>query len=556
MTSALDAEPGAAGVAYAPTPNTAWAQDDRIDHALMDLAALTPPPTFFALSPTALILPMPDCVPIAPENVLLGHVSPLELVAQRDAERVIAAWEHATEHGTSCVTAHLASPPDGEIAVHFVDSRARFGVLLGAIIGLPDDPDGQRAHRRMGPRVVRMRKDRFATVLGIDPAFTRLLGWTGQQLLGRRALELVHPDDQIRAIANWVAMLQSPADQVRVRLRHRHADGTWLWFEVINTHRLDNPQHGDVLGEMVEITDEMAAQEALRARTLLLQRLTDTLPMGVAQLDLTQRIIYRNERLATVLGATAQRLNDQLAGLDDRDRAEVLAVVDRALLDNVDADLEVALAGRRCAILVRPLQDDAGAVTGAILTVTDITESVRLRDQLERRASYDVLTGCRNRESVFAELGERISAQHRASTGVAVVFVDLDRFKTINDQFGHAAGDRLLQTTGDRLLGAVRGRDIVGRIGGDEFLVVASPVAGRAAALAVAQRVARALKGPLAVDSEILETTASIGVAWTDEPIEPDALVAAADAAIYIAKRAHDGSPVLSDHTALAVVRP
>ena len=549
MTSRLNAPPVApSGAARGPIPHTPRVDNGQIEHALKNLAALTPSPTFFALSPTALILPMPECVPVAAENVLHGHVSPLELVAQHDAERVIAAWERAMEQGTSAVTAHLASDPTNEIALHFVDSRDRFGVLLGAIIGLPDDLDSERAHRRMGPRVVHMRKDRFATVLDVDPAFTKLLGWTAEQLVGGRALELVHPDDQIRAIANWVAMLQAPDDQVRVRLRHQHADGSWLWFEVTNTHRLDDARYGDILGEMVDITDEMAAHEELRAHTSLLQRLTESLPIGVAQLDLARRIVYRNERLDTVLAATAERLDEQLAGLSDSDRANVLAAVEHTLAGNVDADLEVALAGRQCAIVVRALPDETGDVTGAILTVADITESAQLRDQLERRATYDALTGCRNRESVFAALGERLSAPHRASSGVAVVFVDIDRFKTVNDQFGHAAGDRLLEATCDRLLSAVRGGDIVGRIGGDEFLVVASPVPGRAAALEVAERVAQSLQGLLMVDGELLESTASIGVAWTDEPIKPDALVAAADAAMYTAKSARDGRPVLSDH--------
>src|SRR5664279_3378652 len=208
-----------------------------------------------------------------PQEILKdGIVPPHAVFASRGYHRV--AGQFAASHG---VRVHVAG-------VDLVrDEAGRFRVLEDNI--------------RVPSGVSYVLENRHAMTIVLPEAFTRLLAWTGPQLVGRRALVFVHPDDQIRAIANWVAMLQSPDDQVRVRLRHRHADGTWLWFEVINLHRLADPQHGDVLGEMVEITDEMAAQEALRTRTLLLQRLTESLPMGVAQLDLARRIVYRNECL-------------------------------------------------------------------------------------------------------------------------------------------------------------------------------------------------------------------------------------------------------------------
>jgi diguanylate cyclase len=139
--------------------------------------------------------------------------------------------------------------------------------------------------------------------------------------------------------------------------------------------------------------------------------------------------------------------------------------------------------------------------------------------------------------------------RHGPGSAVAVVFVDLDGFKSVNDRFGHAVGDRLLVATADRLLGAVRTGDVVGRIGGDEFLVVASPVSSRAEARVIAERVARSLRIPIQVDRDELSTTPSIGVAWTDQPIEADALVAAADTATYAAKNTHDGQPAYSATT-------
>jgi len=518
-----------------------------VDRALAALAAFQPTPWVCALSPMGLTVPLPESVPVPPERVLTGHASAIELVVDEDMPRVIEGWETCLATGSAVVSAHYANEPQREITLHVFDARSRFDVYLCVVTGLPGDAGTRDRPRAMGPRVAYLRKNERAVVLGVDAAFTRLLGWAEADLVGRRALELVHPDDQVRGIANWMGMLQTPNEQVRVRLRHQHADGRWIWFEVTNINRLADPRFGDVLGEMIEIADEMAAEEALRAHTRLLQRLTESLPMGVAQLDRNRQIVYRNERLDEILGATSARLDEQLAGLGDQSRDETLAAVEAALRDDADLDREVELrSGQRCALTVRPLADDEGVVTGAVLTVTDITESVRLRDQLERRATYDELTGLCNRSAVLAELEARLSGQRHVGAGVAVVFVDLDRFKAVNDALGHAAGDRLLVATSRRLQGAVRDGDMVGRIGGDEFLVVASRVGSSAEALRVAGRLAGALRAP-ADDAGAPTATASIGVAWTDEPLAPDALVAAADAAMYVAKAAHDGRPVLGD---------
>jgi diguanylate cyclase (GGDEF)-like protein/PAS domain S-box-containing protein len=495
-----------------------------------------------------LCVPVPEAVPVPADRILLDHHSALELVVDEDMPRVIEGWETCLESGSAVVTARSASDPRCTITMHVLDARARFGVYLCVVTGLPGDTGDQAPPRAMGPRVAHIRKNERAVMLGIDGALTRLLGWTEQELVGRRALELVHPDDQVRGIANWMGMLQTPDEQVRVRLRHQHADGRWIWFEVTNTNRLDDPRFGDVVGEMIEIADEMAAEEALRAHTRLLQRLTESLPMGVAQLDRDRVIVYRNERLDEILGARAARLDEQLAGLDERSRVEALAAVETALRDDADLDLEVEVrSGQRCALTVRPLDDDAGTVTGAVLTVTDITESVRLRDQLERRATYDELTGLSNRATVLAELQARLAERRNPRAGVAVVFVDLDRFKAVNDELGHAAGDRLLVATARRLQHAVRDGDLVGRIGGDEFLVIASGVCSSAEALRVGDRVAAALLPAGDEAAGELSATASIGVAFTCEQLAPDALVAAADAAMYVAKAVRDGRPVLGD---------
>ena len=154
-----------------------------------------------------------------------------------------------------------------------------------------------------------------------------------------------------------------------------------------------------------------------------------------------------------------------------------------------------------------------------------------------------------NRASILQTLEQTLGS--RGPGGTAVIFLDLDRFKDINDRFGHAAGDAYLVEVAARLRSAIREHDVVGRIGGDEFLVVCRDVDTEAAALELGQRLhARLEDTPVALGAEVVNPRASIGVAWSNsEGMNADALVALADVAMYESKRQRQGRPVLfSDH--------
>jgi diguanylate cyclase (GGDEF)-like protein len=210
-----------------------------------------------------------------------------------------------------------------------------------------------------------------------------------------------------------------------------------------------------------------------------------------------------------------------------------------------DIEVELKLAGvsgsRLCTMNLRALGDEAGAVTGAIVCVADVTDGARMRAELEQRATFDQLTGLLNRASVMlaleADVARRAGAPERA-----VIFIDLDGFKQVNDRLGHAAGDELLAIAAERLRAAVRDDDLVGRLGGDEFLVICPQSNGRSRAIKLAERVATELSAdiPLAAGTGGLQ--ASVGVAWsTGRKMSADALVAQADAAMYESKSLRSG---------------
>jgi len=523
-----------------------------LERALTALLDQHPDAVVSALTPEGLRVPMPATVPLNGHKILAGR-SALHLVAPHDVEVLIATFERVRHTGAARATVELASSPGRVAELYFFDVREHHGVVVVVVIAeddaaqlvldsLPDLP-------AVATRFSTMRKDELAMLVAIDEATTQMLGFAPDEMLGRRSLEFIHPDDQERAVEGWMGMLARPGQRNRVRLRHKRRDGSWLWLEITNYNLLDDPSHGYVRTELMDISDEMVAQEALRAREQLLHRLAEALPLGVFQVDRDGAVVYANERLGEIVGVAAcSTVRDQLRSVSAEDWPSLDEALGSVLDDGRDATLEVRLRRpgseelRFSRILLRSLTDDDGEVNGAIVCIEDVTDSVRLRGELEHRATYDVLTRCHNRASIMAALEAALARDATSTTGVA--FLDIDGFKSVNDSMGHAAGDELLVAVADRLRAAVRGRDIVGRLGGDEFLVVCPDVADPAEAVALAQRVQESVYGTVTVGDTSIELSVSVGVAWSGaEDLSAEVLVARADAIMYESKRRGDGSP-------------
>ena len=424
-----------------------------------------------------------------------------------------------------------------------------------------------------------MRKSDVAILLDIDVATSQILGWSPEEMVGRTSLEFIHPDDQTLAVENWMQMLGTHGPGRKVRLRHKRRDGSWIWLEMTNHNLLDDPDSNCIVAEMVDISGEMAPyeqlstpgddaqleanlsqqplrlHEAIRAREQLLHRLAEALPLGVLQCDAEGRIIYTNQKLLTILSTDRlTTVEEQLSSVLPDDKERVDEAFEAALRGGLDSDLEVRITTsdehggkdiRQCTMSLRALTADSGEITGAIACVVDVTESVRIREELRVRATFDELTQCHNRASTMEALEMALTTSDEASQP-AVIFVDLDRFKEINDRLGHAAGDELLGVVAKRLIRAVRDDDLVGRIGGDEFLVVCPGIATSAQAMQTARRVADTLRHQVRLKTKQVSCRASIGVAWGGGTrVDADTLVSQADAAMYEAKRLSSDRPVL-----------
>jgi diguanylate cyclase (GGDEF)-like protein/PAS domain S-box-containing protein len=181
--------------------------------------------------------------------------------------------------------------------------------------------------------------------------------------------------------------------------------------------------------------------------------------------------------------------------------------------------------------------DAQGNAVRSTGTVQDITERKLAEAQISRLAYHDALTGLVNRFSLQGQLDQALSMAHREQRALAVIFLDMDRFKTINDTLGHAVGDALLKDVAQRLRGCVRESDIVARLGGDEFVVVLSEVEDATTAARIADKILHALARPYHSGKDELHSTASIGLAfYPNDGEDGETLMKNADTAMYHAK--------------------
>jgi diguanylate cyclase (GGDEF)-like protein len=411
-----------------------------------------------------------------------------------------------------------------------------------------------------GP-TVQMTRSGVGVIQSVDESCYDLLGWRPEQMLGFSSTKFIHADDQPSAIAAWVKMIDSSDGAGVWRGRYQSAWGTWVWVETVNQYGgADDPI---VTTSMTGVTAEQASmEERLYARGQLLSRLSDALPVGVFQVNMAGHVTFTNDRLHAIVGVGLRpTIAEQMSSVVDEDRLRLDAALATALADRPVEDIELRLRlpggdataerdegaaperERVCLLGLRTLTDSTGVVSGAVGCLSDVTEGAQLRRELEVRASVDALTSCLNRAATLELVGKTVAGP-AGGRGNAVVFIDLDRFKAVNDDLGHAAGDTLLVEVADRLRGTLRDGDHVGRFGGDEFLVICPGVDSAAQAREIAERIAVVLTTTVDIGSRQVQLRASVGVAWTTQHLEADTLIAWADSAMYESKRL--GAPAVT----------
>jgi diguanylate cyclase len=299
----------------------------------------------------------------------------------------------------------------------------------------------------------------------------------------------------------------------------------------------------------VDLVDPMPAAPAETATILLIEDNPADASLAAACLGVDYELVHARTLAAalTLLGERSFACVLLDLQLPDGGGTEALAHVRTAALDvpvlvMTDSDdeqlaLEAVREGAQD-VLVRGRVDEQGLRRAVTLAI----ERKRVESRLAHQVLHDDLTGLPNRALFLDRLGQALSRLGRHSTSVAVLFLDLDRFKAVNDAFGHAAGDELLRAVAARLASVLRAGDTAARLSGDEFAVLCEDVAGERHAVGVAERVAEALRSPFAIGGDEVYARSSVGIALAvhgDE--EAETLLREADAAMYRAKQRGGG---------------
>jgi diguanylate cyclase (GGDEF)-like protein/PAS domain S-box-containing protein len=407
----------------------------------------------------------------------------------------------------------------------------------------------------------------FDTALAITEWNPAMAAWTGVSraaALGQQPGELAAELDwgdagrpYARALAGETTTLAELAGRARPGAPSR-------WFDV-TCAPLRDPA-GAVTGGVVtvrDVTERVAATERLRASEARFHALYHQAPLGIITHDDDGVIRDANPAFERLIGRPVRELRGlRAADLSPPEDGPVTRAPMRAQRDGQRSVVQVEKRFVRATgeVLWTNLTlcrvDALGDGATTVGMIHDISERKALEARLSHQAYHDPLTGLANRvrlrERVEAALARADAADVPAR--VAVLYVDLDNFKKVNDSLGHAAGDRLLGQVADRLLSATRGCDTVARLGGDEFAVLLERVLGDDEARVVAERVGHALRAPFRLDGTEVVVGASVGIARLGAPADgataadaADALLRDADLAMYAAKRAGKGRHALHE---------
>ncbi len=385
------------------------------------------------------------------------------------------------------------------------------------------------------------RVDLEGRVLYINPSIERYLPVPRDALLGR-----LH--DELALDAGYMAQAQALAAEVirtrrdaRRSIRLARPGGGEAWFDVRVAPEMNREGRVETLLYIGrDITEERRAVEQLR----LLARVFDTSRQGIVITDHTPAILAVNRAFSEITGFAQDEVlgrNPSLLASGRQDRAFYESLW--ATL-GVDGHWQGELWNRRKSGEVYPqsasisaVRGEAGETTHYVALFMDVSERKRAEERIRHLAQHDLLTDLPNRTLLADRTKMALARAHRESRLVALLFLDLDHFKDVNDTLGHSAGDRLLVELARRLQGQVRESDTLGRLGGDEFVVLLPDVEKIDLAARVASKLLEAAAQPFRLEGRNIELTASVGIAVSPENgADLDTLLRNADAAMYAAK--------------------
>jgi diguanylate cyclase (GGDEF)-like protein/PAS domain S-box-containing protein len=502
----------------------------------------------------------------------------MEMVNPADRERLATALERVQQEGSQEQIEYRITGVDGKERTFWVTGTRQLGAggkpvkafgisqditdRKAAEEALRDSEDHYRHAVELSPQMP-WTADPQGNILDVSPQWEALTGLTRERSIGAGWMAALHPDDLEPTKRVWKDALRSDECNTDTEYRLQLTHGSYRWFRARAAARQDST--GQIMcwyGTTEDIHDRKTAEIALRESEHALREseafatsILDSTVNCLRVLDLEGRVQYINKP-----GLLALEIDD-FSSVHGLEWPKLWPEETRPMLENALAAAKSGGVGRFAGlgltakgtpkwwdVSVSPIPGADGRTARLLVISTDRTAEKLAQDELERArsaaevAAYtDSLTGLFNR-SYFRQRLEEHLRQTSPSSQTALLFLDLDEFKSVNDSLGHPAGDELLKQAGARLQDSLRDTDLIARFGGDEFAILQAAVEDPEQTGSLAQRVITRLSEPYYVGGEAIAVGVSVGIAVASAPTaSADDLLKGADIALYEAKHAGKG---------------
>jgi diguanylate cyclase (GGDEF)-like protein/PAS domain S-box-containing protein len=444
--------------------------------------------------------------------------------------------------GKLCVIAPLAVLPTfqtlSSLIAQTLFGRLRFDERLQALVASEALlTQQQQILDQINDSVISM--DLSGYIIGWNKGAEQQFGYSAEESVGKNILFL-YADEEAADSLFHESFLEHGGREMVVKRRKKSGEVFWASLSLsLSRDAQGNPTA--LLGYLVDITPRLKAEEELRLQAAIFEHSDE----AIIVTDVTKRILSVNRSFTKITGYDAIEVIGQVPAMLKS------GLHDRVFYDEMNASIADSgfwigeLWNRRkngenfpVWMSISGVHNKDAVITHYFAVFTDLTERKNAEKQIYRLAYFDILTGLPNRAKLHILLRQSLLEAQRNQTYGAVLFVDLDRFKQINDSLGRASGDILLKEVGGRLASCLRSEDVTARIGSDEFIVALMDISKREHAAIVAKKILDSLSHPIAVEGHELQISASIGISvYPDDGDDAETLIKNADVAMYRAKQ-------------------
>jgi diguanylate cyclase (GGDEF)-like protein/PAS domain S-box-containing protein len=376
----------------------------------------------------------------------------------------------------------------------------------------------------------------------VNSAFCEMLGYSKDDLKTLNPLDITYSEDKDVSRERLEALVSGEINVYQIEKRYIKKNGSSVWMH-LTISMIRNPD-GDANLYVAQIQD-VSAQKALEDKQRLATAVFNYSNQGIMVTDTENRIIAVNPAFTELTGYSS----DEVLGLNPnllssgKQPKEFYKDLWNTLL--ADGHWEGDVWNRKKTgeifaewLSISTVRDSQGNVSSYVAMFSDVTEKKKASDKILEYANYDPLTRLPNRRLFNDRLKHSIVKSHRSSQKFGLVFIDLDHFKEVNDELGHAAGDELLIEAANRIEGKVRAADTVARLGGDEFIVILNEIKNRSDLERVASSIVLALRETFFIHGKEVHVSGSLGlITYPDDASDSDTLIRGADKAMYKAKQ-------------------